>query len=202
MTSPETDLRADLGTVGGIVLTGGTAARLGGADKAGIEIGGATLLERALAALAAVSQLVVVGPEVATSRPVTFRREDPPGGGPAAAVLAGLSGFPRLPAVVVVLAVDMPMVTAATVDRLLAAMARGPDVEGAVLVDAAGYRQSLCAAYRAASLVERGQTAQAGIAMRQLLVGLRIVEVPATGRETDDVDTWADLARLRDACGG
>ena len=36
---------------GAIVLSGGEAVRLGGADKASIEIGGQTLLERTLAAL-------------------------------------------------------------------------------------------------------------------------------------------------------
>lgn len=188
------------GTVGGIVLTGGTAARLDGADKGGIEIGGSTLLERALAALAEVPQVVVVGPEVPTSRPVTFRREDPPGGGPAAAVLAGLSGFPRPPGIVVVLAVDMPMVTAATVARLLAGVA-GAGAEGAVLVDAAGYRQTLCAAYRVGPLAQRGARAGEGAAMRRLVAALEIVEVPATGHEADDVDTWDDLARLRRASG-
>ena len=35
--------------LGAIVLTGGTAVRLDGADKASLEVGGRTLLDRALA---------------------------------------------------------------------------------------------------------------------------------------------------------
>ena len=65
-------------------------------------------------------------------------------------LLAGLSGFPRMPAHVVVLAVDMPLVTTGTVERLLAAV-DGHD--GALLVDAASRRQYLCAAYRTEALL-------------------------------------------------
>jgi molybdopterin-guanine dinucleotide biosynthesis protein A len=185
----------DTGTVGGIVLTGGTAARLDGADKAGLEVGGRTLLEHALAALAGVGEVVVVGPEVPTSRPVTFRREDPPGGGPAAAVAAGLSGFARRTGVVVVLAVDMPRVTGATVARLLAAASPGSD--GAVLVDAAGRVQPLCAAYRTEALARALPESAEGLSMRRLVAPLSLVEVPAHGAEADDVDTWEDVLRLR-----
>ena len=86
-----------------------------------MEVAGLTLLEHVLGALAEVPEVVVVGDEVGTSRPVTFLREDPAGGGPAAGLLAGLTGFPRPPRLVVVLAVDMPLVTTATVGRLVQA---------------------------------------------------------------------------------
>ncbi|MCD6638569.1 MAG: NTP transferase domain-containing protein, partial [Nocardioides sp.] len=63
----------------GVILAGGTAARLGGADKASIELGGRTLLEIAIDAFLDADEVVVVGPEtVRTTRPVTFVREDPP----------------------------------------------------------------------------------------------------------------------------
>ena len=108
--------------LGGVVLSGGTAARFQGADKASMEVGGLTLLEHVLGALAEVPEVVVVGDELVTSRPVTFLREDPAEGGPAAGLLAGLAGFPRPPRLVVVLAVDMPRVTTATVRRLVEAV--------------------------------------------------------------------------------
>jgi molybdopterin-guanine dinucleotide biosynthesis protein A len=186
-------------TVGGVVLSGGGAARLGGADKASIEVGGRTLLEHTLAALADVTEVVVVGAEVPTSRPVTFTREDPPGGGPAAGLLAGLRGFARRPDRVVVLAVDMPLVTAATVRRLTAV--EGAD--GAVLVDASGREQYLCAAYSTTALEHAADRATGelghGVSMRQLLADLRLSGVPAAGDEAHDLDTWADLASLREA---
>lgn len=185
---------------GGVVLSGGTASRFQGADKASIEVGGSTLLEHVLGALAEVPEVVVVGEEVLTSRPVSFVREDPPLGGPAAGLLAGLAAFPRLPEVVVVLAVDMPLVTTDTVRRLLAHV----EGDGALLVDENGRRQFLCAAYRTEALgaaappVERRH----GLSVRELVGGLRLAEVPALPGEADDVDTWEDLAAARQRLGG
>ena len=71
-----------------VVLSGGTGRRLGGTDKALLELDGATLLGRALAAVAGADEVVVVGPSAATAYPVGFVLEDPPGGGPAAGLLA------------------------------------------------------------------------------------------------------------------
>jgi molybdopterin-guanine dinucleotide biosynthesis protein A len=186
------------GGLGAVVLTGGSAVRFQGVDKASIELGGATLLEHVLEALAAVPDVVVVGAEVVTSRPATFLREDPPGGGPAAGLLAGLAGFPRAPARVVVLAVDMPLVTADTVRRLVDAA--GEDGEdGALLVDAGGRRQYLCAVYRTEALLAAAPPleAQHGLAVRRLVGRLRLAEVPAVAGEAADVDTWEDLLALR-----
>ncbi len=176
------------------MLAGGGAARMGGIDKSGIEIGGRTLLEHTLTALLDLPEVVVVGPEVPTSRPVTFTREDPAGGGPAAGLLAGLLAFPRMPDLVLVLAVDMPRVTATTVERLRAAATGHPD--GAVLVD--GRRQHLCAAYRTEALLTAAPTTELrhGLPMHRLVGGLRLGEVAAYGEEARDVDTWRDLRDL------
>ena len=138
--------------LGAVVLTGGTARRLHGLDKAGIEIDGVTLLERALHATLAAAEVVVVGDEVPTTRPVTWAREDPPGGGPAAGLLAGTDRFARPPDLVCVLAVDMPKVNAGTIARLTWAVEADPGVDGAVLVDETGHRQPLAAVYRLPSL--------------------------------------------------
>jgi molybdopterin-guanine dinucleotide biosynthesis protein A len=176
------------------VLAGGAAARMGGIDKASIEIGGRTLLERALTVLEAVPEVVVVGTQVPTSRPVTFTREDPAGGGPAAGLLAGLAAFPRPPDLVLVLAVDMPRVTADTLRRLRDTVAD----DGAVLVD--GRRQHLCAAYRTASVLAAAPPLEerTGLPMHRLVGHLRLVEVRAVGEEARDVDSWQDLRELAD----
>ncbi len=184
--------------VGAVVLTGGTAARMDGADKASIELAGVTLLERALAATSTAGEVVVVGEQVPTSRPVTWTREEPRSGGPAAGLLAGLDRFLRPPELVQVLAVDMPRVTPGTFARLADAVR--PDVDGALLVDVAGRRQQLCGVYRRAAL-ERARPAsreeEHGLPMHRLLGRLTLVEVPAVGDEAQDVDTWADLRALR-----
>lgn len=188
-------------SVGAVVLAGGQAMRMGGLDKASIEIGGVTLLERALAATGPADEVVVVGNPVRTSRPVTWAREMPPGGGPAAGLLAGLDQLRSRPQLVCVLAVDMPMVTARTFGRLLQAVQSGP-VDGAVLEDQEGRRQPLAAVYRRAALRasrpdERGE--EHGLAMKYLLSGLRLVDVSAQGREALDVDTWEDLRALTES---
>jgi len=142
----------------------------------------------------------VVGDELVTSRPVTFLREDPAGGGPAAGLLAGLTGFPRPPRLVVVLAVDMPLVTTETVRRLLEAA----DEDGALLVDEDGRRQYLCAAYRTEALLAAAPPLeeQHGLPVKRLVGALRLTEVPALAGETRDVDTWDDLLELRERLGG
>ncbi len=107
-----------------VILAGGTAVRMDGIDKAGVEYAGRTLLEHALAAVSEAVEVVVVGEPVPTSRPATFVREDPPQGGPAAGLLAGRDALLARPAYLAVLAVDMPRVSADTFQRLLAAAAR------------------------------------------------------------------------------
>lgn len=184
---------------GAVVLSGGTGARLGGADKAALVLDGTTLLEHALAATAEARETVVVGVEVPTSRPVSWTREDPPGGGPAAGILAGLDRFAEPPALVCVLAVDMPRVTAGTVARLVGAAGRRAEAAGAVLVDAAGVRQTLAGAYRRTALLgarPADRAAESGLSVRRLLSGLILLEVPAVADEARDVDTWQDLRAL------
>lgn len=189
--------------VAAVVLAGGGGVRLGGVDKHAIEIDGQTLLEHALAVTEDCDDVVVVGPEVATSRPVVFAREDPAGGGPAAGLLAGIDAArlqrDALPATVVALAVDMPRVGRDTVARLLEALDGDGEAEGVLLVDEEGRRQPLCAAYRVDPLlasVPARWTSTFGLPMRRLLFGLRLVELPCHPGETHDIDTWDDLRDL------
>lgn len=192
---------ADPLRLGAVILTGGTAARLDGADKASLEIGGVTLLERALHAVMAALDVVVVGEQVPTSRPATFTREDPPHGGPAAGLLAGLDRLRPGLDLVCALAVDMPRVEAGTVARLTWAVEGDPEVDAACLVDDAGRRQPLAAVYRVAALQAARPTAREdehGLAMHRLVGGLRVAEVPAIGAEARDVDTWDEVRSLRE----
>jgi molybdopterin-guanine dinucleotide biosynthesis protein A len=184
--------------LGAVVLAGGTGRRMGGVDKAGVEIHGVSLLERALTATMAVGEVVVVGSRAPTSRPVTWTVEDPPQGGPAAGLLAALDAFAVPPDLVAVLAVDMPYLRAGTLARLVWAVEADPTVEGAVLVDAAGRRQTLAAVYRVSALVASRPAAgrEHGLPMRRLVEPLFLVEVPAVGEEARDVDTWDDLDTL------
>lgn len=181
-------------TYAAIVLAGGRAVRLDGADKASVEYLGRTLLEHALDALVDASEVVVVGDPVPTTRPVTFTRENPRFGGPVAALLTGRDALVSEPRVVAVLAVDMPRVNLRTFRRLHEA-AEGHD--GAFLTDADGRRQ-LAGVLDAARLgaVRPDHEGQHGMPLHRLLAGLDLVEVPPVGDEGRDVDTWSDLRDL------
>lgn len=179
----------------GVVLAGGTAARMDGIDKASLELGGRTLLDLAVEAFLDADEVVVVGPRsVPTARPVTFTREDPPRGGPVAGLLTGVDALLRRPSLVGVLAVDMPRVTPHTLRRLREA-AHGHD--GAFLVDADGRRQ-LAGVLDAARLaaVRPDLEHQHGMSLRALLADLDLAAVAADGTEARDVDTWEDWRDL------
>jgi molybdopterin-guanine dinucleotide biosynthesis protein A len=173
-----------------VILTGGTAARLDGTDKAALAHAGRSLLEHALAAVTGAADVVVVGPEVSTSRPVVFTRESPAGGGPLAAIAAGVAAVDGAHELVVVLAVDMPHITRGTVSRLLAVVG---DDDAAWLVDASGRRQ-LAAAVRPGLVPAAGDAH--GVPVRVLMRAGRSHDVPGRGDEATDVDTWPDVARL------
>jgi molybdopterin-guanine dinucleotide biosynthesis protein A len=177
-----------------VVLAGGTAARLDGADKASIEHAGRTLLEWALDALVDAAEVVVVGDPVPTNRPVTFTRENPRYGGPVAALLTGRDALLREPRTLGVLAVDMPWVTAYTFRRLHEA-AVGHD--GAFLADRDGRRQ-LAGVLDVGRLdaVRPDHQGQHGMALHRLLSGLDLATVGPEGEEARDIDTWADLRDL------
>ena len=74
-----------------VVLAGGGSVRFG-TDKLAEPLGapdGPTVLDALITSLPPVD-VVVVGPERTSPRPVRWVLEDPPGGGPAAALVAGL----------------------------------------------------------------------------------------------------------------
>ncbi|MBT2454346.1 NTP transferase domain-containing protein [Streptomyces sp. ISL-86] len=183
-----------------IVLAGGAARRLGGADKPALPVGGRPLLDRVLDACADARTTVVVGGRRPTARPVRWTREDPPGGGPVAAVDAGLrqSTAP----LVLVLSADLPFLDRDTVQALLTAP--GPADDGAMLQDADGRDQPLVAAYRAEPLrreiallaTEHGTLG--GLPLRALTAELGLARVTgAAPLASFDCDTWEDLAAAR-----
>lgn len=181
-------------TFAAIVLAGGRAARMDGADKASVEHDGRSLLEHAIEALVDAEEVVVVGEPVPTTRPVTFCRESPRYGGPVAALLTGYDAFRLRHSAVGVLAVDMPRVTPWTFRRLQEAAA-GRD--GAFLTDADGRRQlaGVLSAERLAG-VRPDHEGQHGMPMHRLLADLDLADVAPEGDEGRDVDTWADLRDL------
>ncbi|GGW18122.1 molybdenum cofactor guanylyltransferase [Streptomyces capoamus] len=182
-----------------VVLAGGAARRLGGADKPAVRVGGRALLDRVLAACADARTTVVVAAPRPTVRPVRWAREEPPGGGPVAALEAGL----RLTtaAHTVVLSADLPFLGPAALVRLLTAL-RDTGADGALLTDSGGRDQPLVAAYRTAALrrelaalaTEHGGLG--GLPLRRLTGALRLTRVPDP-LASFDCDTWDDIADAR-----
>ncbi|GAB3441146.1 hypothetical protein GCM10027570_07150 [Streptomonospora sediminis] len=177
----------------GVILAGGAARRMGGGDKPGLQVGGASLVERVAAAAGAAGEVIVVGPP--RERPAArYVREDPPGGGPVPALRAGLAEVAR--PWFALLAGDLPFLRAADIDALRRA-ARGRS--GAVLVDGQGRTQWLLGVWRTEAV--RGALADyAGRSLRGLLGPLEPREVAAQGgmeRAAFDCDTPQELARAR-----
>jgi molybdopterin-guanine dinucleotide biosynthesis protein A len=208
-----------------VVLAGGRAARLGGADKAALEVDGVAMLDRSLTAVATARRVVVVGDERPTTHPVLWVREHPPYGGPVAATYAGLDVLTRGTPVqltgesgpetrqshgstpsgglVVVLAVDMPGVTEGTVRRLIegvVAAGENDAYDGAVLSE--GGQRHLAMVVRAGALERVRPESVEGVAMRRLWEALDLVDVPASPEEANDVDSWADITRTPRSSGG
>ncbi|MGH8961152.1 MAG: molybdenum cofactor guanylyltransferase [Jatrophihabitantaceae bacterium] len=177
-----------------IVLAGGAARRMQGVDKPALDVGGSTLLDHAVAAVAGASLTVVVGPPRAVSREVIWRREEPVGGGPVAALAAAI-GSVRAD-VVVVLAADLPAIAPA-VPVLVDALAAPGDV--ACLVDAGGRVNHLAAAWRTSSL--RDALARIGdpdgAPARALVAAVDMIELPDLDGWGRDCDTWDELAAAR-----
>jgi molybdenum cofactor guanylyltransferase len=159
-------------------------------------VGGRSLLDAALAAVAG-APVVVVGPHREVPPGVTVVREDPPGGGPAAAIAAAVPALPTGAddALVVVLAADLPAIDAGAVRRLCASVT----ATGAVLVDDRGRYQWLLGAWRHRALVRavRRRPDWHGRSVRDLLGPLDPVAVTGCETATADVDTAEDWDRWR-----
>lgn len=195
-----------------VIVAGGAGRRLGGVSKADLVVGGVTLLDRTLEAIGGARRTVVVGGPQRDG--VEWTVENPPGGGPAAAVAAGIAAL-ALPGApwTVVLGVDTPL-AAVAVPALLAARAG----DGSWMVDQAGREQPLVAIYRTRALADRvaaltaaggpealsvagGSEALAGLSLRRLVEGLAMTAVPDPSETSHDLDTWEDAQYWKEHLG-
>jgi molybdopterin-guanine dinucleotide biosynthesis protein A len=184
-----------------VVLAGGRAARLGGRAKPQLEVGGRTMLEAVLAAVADAAPRVVVGPPQPVPAGVRVVREQPPGGGPVAAMRAGLAAVDT--DVVAVLAGDLPFVT----PGLLADLRARLTADGVLVVDDAGRDQYLLGVWRTAALRAALRGADGPVPVRRVVARVSVTRYsparqPGTPPPWTDCDTPADLARARAAAGG
>ncbi|KUL63053.1 molybdopterin-guanine dinucleotide biosynthesis protein [Streptomyces violaceusniger] len=185
------------GAYDAVILAGGAARRLGGVDKPALRVGGRALLDRVLDACRGAGRTVVVGPRRPTVRPVRWAREEPPGGGPVAAVDAGVRQTTA--PVVLVLSADLPFLTPETVETLLNGV---EGTEGAVLIDSDGREQPLVAAYRAEplrreiALLATEHGGLGGLPLRLLVSELALARLQHP-TASFDCDTWEDITTAR-----
>ena len=207
-----------------VLLAGGRGARLGGIDKADLELGGRRLLDRALDAVqealapaVTLGTIVVVG-AVAVPQGVRCTQEDPPYGGPIAGLAAGVVALGErtgaLPAPwCLVLASDVadPAIGLSRLGAAVAAASESAepgdcaepaesgesgesDTDGYWLVDQSDRPQWLFAIYRRTALLRALAGPVRDRSARSTLGSLQCTGLPVEDGVVADIDTWADIA--------
>ena len=179
-----------------VVLAGGRARRLGGVEKADVELGGVRLVDRVAAAARAVGaeRVVVVGPDRAASAGAVLVREDPPFSGPLAAVATALPSVDAEWTLLLSCDLVHPQLVCRRLER--ARRGAGPDAVGFVLRDGDGRAQWLSGVHRTSVLRARIAALGGDVVDRPLKrvfpeKGLRFVDAPTW--ETADIDSAEDL---------
>lgn len=188
----------------GVLVAGGRGERLAAqVPKALVEVGGRTLLDRALETLESCCDTVVIaaplGVELGAVRATIVR--DPPGvAGPLGGVVAGLGA--RDGARAIVLGVDFPLLRPAALLGLLRAHDRDPR-RAAVIPAPGGIPQPLCAVYAASARAvlegalrkgERSITRATSSLDAIVLDDAALAALEGGLENFADVDTPADLA--------
>ena len=183
-----------------IILTGGRSSRFGGRHTPGIEIAGSPVIASLLTTVEAVGagEIVVCGSsagiDAGTLTRLLLVDEEPAFGGPLHGISCALAALPPGERIILVLAGDMPAITASLLARLRESSAAGPP---AAAVDPSGRVQFLCAAWPEAVLRDAvaGLGSAVGLPVKALYRDREITLVPATEAELIDIDTPADLDR-------
>ena len=191
------------------ILAGGRGSRLGGVDKAALDLGGRPILEHMLAALGPLArEIVIVANDDRLAVDSRFRviRDPEPHAGVLPALLAALDAATS--DLMLLVACDMPFVSRSLVERLIELAADHdavvPKVDGYEQVMHAVYRVEPCqAAVRTA--LERGRRRM--IAFLDDVDTLMVAESDLRALDPDlrsffNVNTPDDLALARQIVGG
>ena len=193
-------------SVSGIVLAGGRSSRMG-SDKASLLLDGVSMLQRSIDRLGSVvDELVLVGapgrplPSVATGLPTELVEDPVEGEGPLVGIAAGLEACRGSAAVVV--AVDMPLVEAELLRRLVE---RLDEAHRWAVPFAEGRPQPLCSAFSVEALgvirahLDAGDRAPMALAAELVAYRMPVEEwraVDAEGRSFLNVNTPEEFTQL------
>jgi len=191
--------------VSAAILAGGRARRFGGADKASLPVGRARIIDRQLAALSAVAGDICIvshDPERYARLGVRVIPDAIAGAGPLGGIYTALvdAAHER----VLVIACDLPFVTAAVLERLVAESRRDEETDAVVPRSARGI-EPLCALYRtrcaaaARNRIESGALQVAGLldAVRTRVLGPDVLAEFDDGSLFENVNTPHDHERAR-----
>ena len=190
------------------ILAGGGATRLGGADKASLVIGGRRILDRQLAVLTPITGDIRIVANAAARYAdlgVPVVADAVNGAGPLGGVYTALVDARH--EAVLVLACDLPFVTAALVERLAAEYGRGGQVDAVVPRSRRGL-EPLCALYRKGCADAARRCLDGGeLRMTAFLASVRVRELDLErdgslaaedeGTLFENVNTPHDYARAR-----
>ncbi|OZE06211.1 molybdenum cofactor biosynthesis protein [Rhodococcus sp. 05-2255-3B1] len=195
-----------------IVLAGGRGSRMAdpehpaaseGVDKPALTVGGRRMVDIAVDAVSSCRRTVLVGPlRTGVPEHVVQTRESPAGGGPVAALAAGLKSLDSADSegtadLVVVLASDLPFLDAAAVESLIGSISHSR-TDAVFARDDHGRTQFLLGIWQLSAL--RSAVAQLdsvdGAPMRRIVPAEHTV-IPMSGIE--DCDTRSDLLAARRA---
>jgi molybdopterin-guanine dinucleotide biosynthesis protein A len=177
-----------------IIVAGGSATRMGGADKAMLPLGlgGNALIADVIQSCPGKVFIVGYPREIGTvtNELVTWVADLNPGGGPAAGIWSGITQVSS--EYVFISAADQTL-SSETVGNLIAA-ATGNDGAWAIRSDGSG--QPLCACVRTELLRELlASTQGVNQSPLRLLSNLEMVGVNVNPNQVVDFDTWQDVAK-------
>ncbi|PRZ30171.1 molybdopterin-guanine dinucleotide biosynthesis protein A [Antricoccus suffuscus] len=187
---------------GVIVLAGGKSSRLGGLHKPALPLAGQSLLGHLLTALDGLPTIIVGLSDGISDEQiarVTLAREDPPGGGPVAAIAAGARHLAPDTELVAIVAADMPFLTRGHFDRLVGVLG---DHDVAVPV-ARDRQQWLASVWKVAALrralIVIGDPLNQSVRNLAALLDVRFLGITDADelRQLLDIDTPDDLNNAR-----
>jgi molybdopterin-guanine dinucleotide biosynthesis protein A len=188
--------------VSAAILAGGRARRLGGADKAQLDVGGRRMVDRQVAALAPlVDEVLLVGARAAAAGTRAIA-DAQPGRGPLAGLVAALAAARPGTDALLVVGCDLPFLD----ERLLRLVRDHAPAAAAVVPRVGGRPQPLHARYRCGILTQvEARLARGALRLVELLDELEVAwldeatlrAVDPTLRGLTNVNTPEDLAAAR-----